>query len=72
MIQERRVSDIEYKNEMTVRVLRIEEDLAEVKARLAEVLDLLRASKMGMAALKGVILLGVAVAGAVAAFKGIR
>ena len=71
-MQERRVSDMEYKNEMTVRVLRIEEDLAEVKERLAEVLDLLRASKIGMAALKGVILLGVAVAGAVAAFKGYR
>ena len=69
---ERRASDAAYKADMHARVSRLEQELESLTAKLDEVLDILRASKLGVAALKGLVAIGIAAAGAWAALKGIR
>ena len=69
---DRRIPDSVQAAEMHRRVERLENELTDLASKVDEVLDLLRASKLGLSAVKGLIALGLGLATAWAALKGIR
>jgi DNA-binding FrmR family transcriptional regulator len=66
------MQDEHFRARIEARVDALERRLERQDAKLDEVLQLLHASKLGLAALKGLIMLGVAIVGAWAAMRGVR
>ncbi len=61
----------DYHSSISERVYKVEKDLAQLSEKLDEVLTILKASQVGLSFLRGLIYLGIAVATAWAAFRGV-